>query len=68
MSMSASRQMHAVQTMSVTTLLDRTRVNVLQDILKTLPPRITWSRCVTVRNVEITTHYSMLRMQVLGPC
>ena len=51
MSMSASRQMHAVQTMSVTTRLDRTRVDVLQDLLKTLPPRITWSRCVTVRKL-----------------
>ena len=52
--MSASRQMHAVQTTSVTTLSDRTRVNVLQDLLKTQPPRITWSRCVTVR--KKTTH------------
>ena len=49
--MSASRQMHAVQTMSVTTRLDRTLVNVLQDLLKTLPPRTTWNRCVTVRKL-----------------
>ena len=49
MSMSASRQMHAIQTKSVTTLLDRTPVDVLQDLLKTLPPRVTWKWCVTVR-------------------
>ena len=51
MSMNASRQMHAIHTTSVTTLLDRTRVNVLQDLLKTLPPKITWSQCVTVRKL-----------------
>ena len=51
-SMSVSNKMHAIQlTTSVTTLLDRTRVNVLQDLLKTLPPRITWNRCVTVRTL-----------------
>ena len=56
MSMSASRQTRAIQITSVTTLLDRTRVNVLQDLLRTLPRRITWNRCVTVRTV-ISTHY-----------
>ena len=56
MSMSASRQTRVIQITSVTTLLDRTRVNVLQDLLRTLPPRITWNRCVTVRTV-ISAHY-----------
>ena len=51
MSMNASRQMHAIQITTVTTLLDRTGVNVVQDLLKTLPPRITWNRCVTVRKL-----------------
>ena len=49
--MNASRQMHVIQITSVTTLLDRTRVNVLQDLVKTLPPRVTWNRSVTVRKL-----------------
>ena len=51
MSMSASRQMRAIQTTSVTTLLDRTSVNVLQDLLKTRLPKITRSRFATVRKL-----------------
>ena len=53
MSMNASRQMHAIQLQitSVTTLLDRTRVNVLQDLLRTLPPGVTWNWCVLVRKL-----------------
>ena len=51
MSMNASRQIHAIPITSVTTLLDRTRVSVLQDLLRTLPPRVTWNRCVMVRKL-----------------
>ena len=66
MSMSVSRQMHAIQTTSVTTLLDRTRVNVLRDLLKTPLPKITRSRFVTVRKLVHIIWETQIRMMLIS--
>ena len=53
--MSVHSQMTVVQILYVTTLLDRTNVIALWDLLQTLASRMTWIRFVSVRKLVCRT-------------